>query len=109
VAWTVAYHPDAETELGALPAAERTAVAHAVEKLQALGPTLGHPHSGAVVSAVSLRELRPRAGRSRWRAFYRQIGQAFVIGAVGPEAEVDRQGFRRAVVAAERRLDEVKE
>jgi hypothetical protein len=78
-------------------------------RLQALGPTLGHPHSSAVVSAVSLRELRPRAGRSRWRAFYRQVGQVFVIGAVGPEADVNRQGFRRAVVAAERRLDEVKE
>jgi hypothetical protein len=32
-----------------------------------------------------------------------------VIGAIGPEADVDRRGFRRAVAIAEQRLDEVKE
>jgi hypothetical protein len=42
MSWTVAYHPEAETELIALPAAEQVAIAHAVEKLQALGPALGH-------------------------------------------------------------------
>jgi hypothetical protein len=56
----VAYHPDADIELTLLPAAEQVAIVHAVEKLQALGPGLGHPHSSAVRSAVSLRELRPR-------------------------------------------------
>jgi hypothetical protein len=109
MSWTVAYHPEAETELIALTAAEQVAIAHAVEKLQALGPGLGHPHTSAVRSAVSLRELRPRGGRSPWRAFYRQIGQVFVIGAIGPEAQVDRRRFRQVVTTAERRLDEVKE
>jgi hypothetical protein len=44
-------------------------------------------------------------GRSPWRAFYRRIGDLLVIGAIGPEANVDRPGFRRATTRAEDRLD----
>jgi hypothetical protein len=109
VSWVVAYHSEAEAELQVLPAVERVAIVHAVEKLESEGPQLRHPHCSAIRSAVSLRELRPRGGRSRWRAFYRQIGLAFVVGAIGPEAEVDPRKFRKAVAEAERRLDEVKE
>lgn len=36
--WTVAFHPEAEAELDALPVKERIAVMHAVEKLVAVGP-----------------------------------------------------------------------
>jgi hypothetical protein len=50
-----------------------------------------------------------RAGNSPWRAFYRQFGQQFVIGAIGPEADNDPKGFKKAVRAAEERLDEVEE
>jgi hypothetical protein len=35
---------------------------------------------------------------------YRQIGQMMWVGAVGPEAEIDRLGFARAIRNAERRL-----
>lgn len=79
--------------------------------LTATNPWLGgmQAFKTSVRTAVSLRELRPRGGRSRWRAFYRQIGPAFVIAAIGPEADVDRRKFRKAVAEAERRLDEVKE
>lgn len=102
------YHPAAEAERGDLSATERAAIDHAVEKLRAEGPILPHPHSSDVKIAVNLRELRPRAGRCRYRAFYRRIGDAFVIGAIGPEAEVNQRGFRRAVTTAEERLDAVK-
>jgi hypothetical protein len=108
VSWLVVYHPAAEAERGDLPATERAAIDHAVEKLRAGGPILPHPHSSDVKIAVNLRELRPRAGRCRYRAFYRRIGDAFVIGAIGPEAEVNQRGFRRAVTTAEERLDAVK-
>jgi hypothetical protein len=57
--------------------------------------------------ARNLRELRPRGGRSPWRAFYRRIGEALVIGAIGPEARVDGRGFSHAVEMAEARLDRV--
>jgi hypothetical protein len=40
------------------------------------------------------------------RALYRRIGDDIVIGAVGPEAQVDGRGFRKACRNAERRLDE---
>lgn len=100
-------HPDADVELGKIPSREQVAIDHALEKLRAIGPNLGSPHSSDVKIAQNLRELRPRAGRSPWRAFYRRIGQAFVIGAIGPEAEVDPKGFKRAVAAAEKRLDQV--
>jgi mRNA-degrading endonuclease RelE of RelBE toxin-antitoxin system len=41
--WQVRYHPEAEDELGKLPATEQTAVRNAVEKLQAIGLALGSP------------------------------------------------------------------
>jgi len=85
---------------------ERQAVERAADKLAIGGATLGHPHTSQVRGADSLRELRPRAGRSPRRAFYRRIGAVLVIAAVGPEAEVDPRGFRATIAAAERRLAE---
>lgn len=90
-----------------LPASERVAMLHAVEKLEALGPALLHPHQSDVRGAAGLRELRPRGGRSAWRGFYHRVGDAFVIVGVGPEAQVNRRGFNRAVAAAARRLGEL--
>ena len=55
----------------------------------------------------SLRELRPRAGRSQWRCIYERIGDVFVIVALGPEAQKDEAGFDAAVSAAKTRLGEV--
>jgi hypothetical protein len=52
-------------------------------------------------------ELRPRAGRSRWRPIYRQVtANTFVIFAVGPEAGIDQAGFDAAVSRAAKRLAE---
>ncbi|MGH3295763.1 MAG: type II toxin-antitoxin system RelE/ParE family toxin [Trebonia sp.] len=107
--WEVLYHPDAEVERGKLPAPERTALYNAVRKLVEIGTDLSYPHSSAVKGADRLRELRPRAGRSPWRAIYRQCGEAFVIAAVCPEAQQDPRGFRRGCAAAEERLAEVEE
>jgi len=109
--WEVRYHPAAEEERKQLPTRERTALANAVEKLRAMGPLLPYPHQSNVEGAKGLRELRPRAGRSPWRAFYRRIEDVFVdvfvIGAVGPEAQVDKRKFTGAVESAQKRLDEV--
>jgi len=95
---------EADTELQQLPPGEQVAMRHAVEKLRALGTTLPFPHQSSVAGGNQLRELRPRAGRSRWRALYRQIGDAFIVGAITPEANVDRQAFSRAIRTAEARL-----
>ena len=104
--WVVEFEPDAEDELDSLPLREQNAIGQAIEKLKADGPMLGTPHSSSVMGVSgSLRELRPRAGRSRWRAFYRRIGGALVIGSIGPEAQVDPRGFDRAVRVANERLD----
>jgi hypothetical protein len=105
--WDVVFHSEAEPELDALVAVERAAVFNAIEKLKALGPRLPFPHQSHVEGAEGIRELRPRAGRSRWRAFYGQIGVTFVVAAIGPEAKVDPRGFRRAVDAATIRLAQV--
>lgn len=90
-----------------LPARELVALSNAIEKLRAMGPNLPAPHQSNVEGAESLRELRPRAGRSPWRGFYRRIGDVFVIAAVGPEAQVDRRKFAQTVKAAQQRLDGV--
>jgi hypothetical protein len=102
--WEVVFHPSAREEHKALPRNERAAIDNVVEKLQAMGPQLPFPHQSAVRGAVGLRELRPRAGRSPWRALYARVEDTFVVAAVGPEAEVDRRGFDRAVAAAIERL-----
>jgi hypothetical protein len=103
----VVFCAEVEAELTSLPPRERVAVLAAVEKLIVLGDRLPAPHSSAVKGvSVTLRELRPRGGRCPWRAFYRRIGDQMVIGAIGPEAQVDARGFHRAVAAAAKRLEE---
>lgn len=107
--WVVAYLPEAEQERSVMPKAERAALINADAKLGAYGSQLGYPHTSAVRGAEGLRELRPRAGRSAWRALYRQIGQVFVVAAIGPEAQSDPRGFDRAVRRALERLSKVEE
>lgn len=97
-------HPEAEEELQALPAAERDAMQNGFEKLEVYGDRLPFPHTSRVKGATQLRELRPRGGRSPWRAFYRRVGDTLVIAAIGPEAHVDPRSFGRAIRAAEERL-----
>ena len=105
----VAFHPAAAEEFRALPASERRAIQAAVEKLEAYADLLGFPHTSNVKNADRLRELRPRAGRSPWRALYRRVGDTMVIAAVGPEAGVNPRGFRSAVRYAQARLAEIEE
>ena len=98
MAFQVDWDQDAREELMRLPVAERRAVMNAVAKLEAFGDQLGAPHTSQVKgNRAGIRELRPRAGRSPWRAFYRRVGDAMVVLAVGPEAEHDRRGFGQAV------------
>jgi hypothetical protein len=107
--WLVVYLPEAEKERDELPAVERNALYNAVAKLEAIGPTLNHPHTSAVQGAPGLRELRPRTGRSPWRALYRQVGDRFVVAAIAPDAQPNQRGFRRACRAGESRLRDLKE
>lgn len=89
-------------------ATEQVALRHAGEKLGVEGPQLGAPHSSAVMgkNGKGSRELRPRRGRSPWRAIYRQANaKSFVILAVGPEAEQNKSGFNAAVKRAKERFD----
>src|SRR5581483_10313450 len=101
----VRFTHEARREFHALPPAERETMRNAIGKLEQAGENLAYPHSSRVRGAANLRELRPRAGRSPWRGFYRRIGAEIVIGAFGPEAHADPRGFARAVRAAEERLD----
>lgn len=104
----VDWDEEAREELMRLPAVEPRAVMSAVAKLEAFGDQLGSPHTSQVKgSRVGIRELRPRSGRSPWRALYRRVVDTMVILAVGPEAEHDRRGFDRAVRRAEERLKEI--
>ena len=95
---------EAIAELNAIPAAtERTAILNAVDKLRVVGIALGHPHTSQVAGS-EVRELRPRQGRSPWRAFYGRVGNVLIVLAIGPEAAQNPRGFRRAVGEAEQRL-----
>ncbi|HTW40692.1 MAG TPA: hypothetical protein VMD79_00060 [Solirubrobacteraceae bacterium] len=107
----VLWHPAADAERAAISdEAERVAIQHAREKLEAIGGRLGTPHSSAIKGeeGSGLRELRPRAGRSRWRPIYRQVqADIFVILAVAPEAQIDKRGFEAKVRSAQQRLQEL--
>jgi len=107
--WEVRWHPQAVAERDVVrPPAERVAIAHVIEKLQVSGPALRSPHQSAVMGeeGSGLRELRPRRGRSRWRPIYRRVDERlFAILAIGPEAEINKAGYRRAVRDAKRRLE----
>lgn len=107
--WAVVYLPEALRERSALPKTERAALINADAKLGAFGPLLDYPHTSAVRGAAGLRELRPRAGRSAWRVLYRQVGEVFVVAAVGPEAQSDPRGFDRTVRHALGRLAEIED
>jgi hypothetical protein len=95
----------AGAEFDAMGEREQAAMLNAIAKLEALGDRRPFPHASNVRGAGNLWELRPRAGRSPWRAFYRRIGGAVVISAFGHEAQVDPAGFARAAAAAAERLD----
>lgn len=96
---------EADEELRALPVGERVAMRTAFRKLEEAGSALAFPHQSSVRGTTGLRELRPRAGRSQYRSFYKRTGpNQFVVGAIGPEAQVDPRGFRRCVKAAQERL-----
>ncbi|MBO4163244.1 type II toxin-antitoxin system RelE/ParE family toxin [Micromonospora antibiotica] len=109
MSWPVFYHPEAETELHALPTTKQAAIGHVVEKLESQGVNLGYPHSSSIKTANGLRELRPRGGRSQWRAIYGQAGAAFIVGAIDPEASVNQRRFNRAVPAAEQRIKDIED
>lgn len=107
--WQVLYLPEAEDERADLPPRERAAVDNAADKLKNVGPRLGPPHASSVLGWEDLRELRPRAGKSPWRALYRQVGDPYIIAAIAPEAKKDRRGFDRACGAAIERLMKLEE
>ena len=107
-AMEVRFHHIARREFNELlPPTEKDAMVHVIEMLAENGERLGHPYTSDVRIAENLRELRPRAGRSPWRAFYRRIGNVIYVGAFGPEARSNPREFERAVRMAESRLDGV--
>jgi phage-related protein len=104
----VLLHSGAEDELVVLrrlSVQEHAAMLTALARLKSIGLDLRFPHTSQV-KGTKLRELRPRAGRSPWRAFYRRVGDVLVVGAIGPEAEHDRRGFQRAIDLAAQRIGE---
>ncbi len=90
-------------ELRNLAYAERKAMINALPKLRSFGAQLPYPHSSRVKSS-RLRELRPRVGRSPWRAISRQVGSRAVVLAIVPEASHDNNGYHQRGRMAEVRL-----
>ena len=106
-------HVEFATEMAALGRREPRefrAVFNARRMLYERGSALGYPHTSAVRgSKMSLRELRPRAGRSRYRVLYRRYGDSLVLLALAREALTDPRDFARAIVAAETRAHDLLE
>lgn len=102
----VLWHPEAEDEAAGLVSKESVAIENAIEKLRSAGVKLDKRHSDHV--GDGLWELRPRAGRSPWRAIYKRIGETtFVILAVCPEYEENKKGFNKGLKDAAKRFAEL--
>lgn len=91
-------------ELRVLPIREKRAMSNAPDKLAELGPELSYPHSSQLKGST-FRELRPRQGRSPWRALYQRVGNRMVVAAIAPEAQSDEKGFERAIITGNWRLE----
>jgi|HubBroStandDraft_5_1064220.scaffolds.fasta_scaffold773631_2 hypothetical protein len=74
----------------------------AISPPSSLSPGLRVPRTYATCAYA------PRRARA-WRALYRQVGEVFVVAAVGPEAQSDPRGFERAVRRALQRLADLEE
>jgi hypothetical protein len=101
---TVIYDPDAVVDLLAMKSKEEhRALLDAVRKLGELGEQLGPPHMKPLKGdrAAALRELRPRQGRSDWRAIYRRADGFYVILAIDRHKEFAAL-IERAQARAER-------
>jgi phage-related protein len=105
-------HPRAAEELLRLTPGEAVAVKRAIDKLEAVGDLLRFPHHSKVHGA-NLRELRPRGGRSPWRALYRRVGAVLVVATIAPEARstprgsTERSGWLRSARRARAVSEEV--
>jgi hypothetical protein len=101
---SVIYDPDAVVDLLAMKSREEhRALLNAVRKLGDLGEQLSPPHTKPLKGgrAAALRELRPRQGRSDWRAIYRRAGDFYVILAIDRHKDFTAS-IERAQVRAER-------
>jgi len=91
--YTVIYDPDAVHEFVTVVRSKEghRSILNAVLKLRELGERLGPPHMKPLqgVAATGLRELRPKQGRSDWRAIYRRVGSTYVILALDRHANFD--------------------
>lgn len=102
-------HTELQRELVALRGSdpgEEAAATQAHAALAALGRDPGYPLTSAVRGPLGrgLRELRPRAGRSRHRILFARQRDALVLLALAPEAQRDPRGFDRALRVARTRL-----
>lgn len=105
----IARHVGLQEELERLARDDRreyVAVRNAELKLASTGMQLGYPWTSAVrgPGGSGLRELRPRAGRSRVRVLYAQRSAVTILLALAPEGGDNARGFRRAVEMAQHRL-----
>jgi len=97
----VRFTHEARAEFNAMPPDEKASMFRVVRLLKEHDERLGYPHTSHVRGADRLRELRPNAGHSAWRAFYRRIGDRWWVGAFSAH---DYAGAARR---AEARLDRV--
>ncbi|HEY4824224.1 MAG TPA: type II toxin-antitoxin system RelE/ParE family toxin [Solirubrobacteraceae bacterium] len=106
--YTVIYDVDAVGELVAAVKSKdaNRSIVNAVHKLCEMGERLEPPHMKPLQGAAAsgLRELRPKQGRSDWRAIYRRAGSVYVILAV--DRHENFQSLIARAAARARRYDD---
>jgi len=85
-----------------LDAKEQASVALGVERLQALGVSLGFPHSSSIKGAtLALRELRIQSGGKPLRVFYAFDPRRDAVLIIGGDKTGDERFYERMVPLAE--------
>jgi hypothetical protein len=106
--YTVIYDVDAVGELVTAVKSKdaNRSIVNAVLKLREMGERLEPPHMKLLQGAAAsgLRELRPKQGRSDWRAIYRRAGSVYVILAV--DRHTNFQSLIARAAARARRYDD---
>jgi len=91
-----------------LTEAEQASIAYGVRQLEAMGPTLGYPHSSGVVGSrhAHMRELRVQHQGRPYRVFYAFDPRRAAILLIAGDKTGDRRFYERMIPIADRLYDE---
>ncbi len=106
--WSVLATTAFEGWWSSLPLDVRTAIAHDIEVLRRIGPSLGRPQADVIHGSrhANLKELRTRHRRRQWRVLFAFDPNRQGVLLIGGAKTSDRRAFSALIAEAERLFDD---